>query len=146
MRRDVLLYTLYAQRCRGWLTPLLSIWSWFTFRLSKQLDFCVMTHPAAAAVTAQHRYPAILEAYYDAIGLPTVLPDWALGFQASKQRYASTAEIIDTVKNYTVRQRRLFMFSLDGFSQDFLARCTTPRTRHVLYSTCLCLLRWCAGG
>ena len=68
--------------------------------LAKQLDLCVMTHPAAAA---EDPYPAILEAYYDAIGLPTALPDWALGFWASKQRYASTTEIIDVVKNYSVR-------------------------------------------
>lgn len=69
-----------------------------------------MTHPAAAA---QHPYPAILEAYYDAIGLPTVLPDWALGFWASKQRYASTAEIIDTVKNYTAHNITVDVLVID---------------------------------
>jgi alpha-D-xyloside xylohydrolase len=30
------------------------------------------------------------------------LPEWALGFWASKQRYASQTEIVEVVKNYTL--------------------------------------------
>ena len=53
---------------------------------------------AAAAVNP--RYAPILSEYYNAIGQPTTLPSWAMGFWASKQRYASQTEILDTVRNY----------------------------------------------
>eukprot|EP00037_Helgoeca_nana_P030558 m.378413 g.378413 ORF g.378413 m.378413 type:complete len:552 (-) comp28216_c0_seq4:3214-4869(-) len=69
----------------------------FSAIMSKQLDFLVMTHPATAAATP---FPPILTAYYAAIGLPPVLPTWALGFWASKQRYASQTEIVDVVHQY----------------------------------------------
>jgi alpha-glucosidase (family GH31 glycosyl hydrolase) len=70
--------------------------------MAKQLDFLVTTFPAAArgpplsptppTTAAAHTvavspFASILNNYYTAIGLPPPLPDWALGFWASKQRY-----------------------------------------------------------
>jgi alpha-D-xyloside xylohydrolase len=86
--------------------------------MAKQMDFLVTTFPAAAStISTDKRHPtavastaagatgspyaSILNNYYTAVGLPPVLPDWALGFWASKQRYASTTEVVDVVKNYT---------------------------------------------
>eukprot|EP01046_Picozoa_sp_COSAG06_P065711 COSAG06_NODE_16262_length_1010_cov_1.208562_2_plen_76_part_00 len=42
-----------------------------------------------------------MKGYYDAIGHAPPLPDWALGFWASKERYSSQAEIVEVVTNYT---------------------------------------------
>jgi alpha-D-xyloside xylohydrolase len=56
---------------------------------------------AATTTTAASPYADITGRYYDAIGHAPRLPDWALGLWASKQRYASQAEILGAVRNYT---------------------------------------------
>jgi alpha-D-xyloside xylohydrolase len=58
-------------------------------------------------------YASILHNYYTAIGHPAALPDWALGFWVSKQRYASTTEVIDVARNYTQHGFNVSVFVID---------------------------------
>lgn len=67
--------------------------------MSRQLDFLVTTSINNSLSISP--YASILNQYYDSIGHATSLPDWALGFWASKNRYTSQTEIIDIVQNYT---------------------------------------------
>ena len=100
----------------------------WTADLAKQLDFLVMTsqspsevssspsnkvdtehehealspsHAASRAEISPSPFADITGRYYDAIGHPPMLPEWALGLWASKQRYASQTEILEVVDNYT---------------------------------------------
>jgi alpha-glucosidase (family GH31 glycosyl hydrolase) len=95
----------------------------YTATMAKQLDIWIGTHPklhsnrssapsatsaappgsAPASATVASPYAPILQNYYGAIGNPSRLPDWALGFWASKERYSSQTEIVDVVKNYGAR-------------------------------------------
>jgi alpha-D-xyloside xylohydrolase len=117
----------------------------FSAIMSKQLDFLVMTHPATAAATP---FPPILTAYYDAIGLPPVLPTWALGFWASKQRYASQTEIVDVVHQYRAHNISVDVLVIDwkhyqcvgGEAVDPLQGQPHPPHPHLPPGTCLPLL------
>ena len=63
-----------------------------------QVDMLLVAPAAAAAVDTP--YASISERYYSAIGHAPALPDWALGFWASKERYSSQTEILQVVTEY----------------------------------------------
>lgn len=86
-------------------SPSSTVWA---LSMAMQIDYIFTTSAAPMMPSLDDPEPKaaspfadIMEAYYGAIGLPTQLPDWALGFWASKERYASQAEILETVHNYT---------------------------------------------
>lgn len=67
--------------------------------VARQLDFWFTTFDTDH-VSAP--YQSLLGQYYEAIGLPPSLPEWATsGLWASKQRYASQKEIVEVVQNYS---------------------------------------------
>jgi alpha-glucosidase (family GH31 glycosyl hydrolase) len=80
-------------------SPSRTVWA---LSMARQIDYIFTTSAAPLTPSSlASPFADIMEAYYGAIGLPTQLPDWALGFWASKERYSSQAEILSTVHNYT---------------------------------------------
>ena len=64
-------------------SPDYTIWA---LSMAKQLDFIFTTSDAPTGAASPSPYADILRGYYSAIGQPPPLPDWALGFWASKER------------------------------------------------------------
>ena len=68
---------------------------------AKQLDVFIYA-PSATTQSKVSPYADLTTRYYESIGMPSRLPEWALGLWASKQRYTSVQEIEAVISNYTV--------------------------------------------
>eukprot|EP01052_Picozoa_sp_SAG31_P019329 SAG31_NODE_1404_length_8479_cov_2.258760_8_plen_415_part_00 len=85
--------------------------------MALQLDFLITTH-GADPDDCRKPYAALQTNYYRAIGQPSPLPDWATGFWASKERYASQAEILQVVQNYTAHGIQVDVLVIDWKHYD----------------------------
>jgi alpha-D-xyloside xylohydrolase len=70
----------------------------FSFAAAAQLDFLVTTTPANGVAEAS--FFDVLQNFVSWVGAHPRLPDWALGYWHSKNRYASQAELLDAARGF----------------------------------------------
>lgn len=60
----------------------------------------------------------IINQYYKITGMPSLLPKWAFGYIQSKERYQSSEEILDVVKNFKDRDIPIDCIVQDWYSWE----------------------------
>ncbi|HEY9075662.1 MAG TPA: TIM-barrel domain-containing protein [Anaerolineaceae bacterium] len=81
----------------------LTLW---TAEATRQMDYYV---------TAGESYAELLQRYHTLTGLPTLLPEWALGFWQCKLRYRTQQEILEIAREYKKRGIPLSVLVIDFF-------------------------------
>jgi len=86
--------------------------------LRQQFDFLVTTY---AKGTAKEEQPfGIIQNYVDAVGHARDMPDWALGYWHSKDRYASQKDLLDVARGFHNRSVPVDVIVIDWHHWDHL--------------------------
>lgn len=79
------------------------------------VDMWITTTPGDAVYDAAHPHPflALLEQYADAVGHAPLMPAFAAGFIASKDRYRNQSQLLDVAHGYVDRGIPISMIVID---------------------------------